>query len=826
MKVSFRRAMLDQLRHIPEVSTFSVDLTGKVVIVTGANVGLGYETAKHLATMSPARLILACRDQQKGDKAVADIVRKTGCKTVTCWKVDISEPSSVEAFADRFAREGGEKLDILIENAGVNTFKFTRTPMGWERTIGTNHLGTAHLTFRMLPYLLRADKPRLVIVASDTHYWVTDPEGADTEDVLQKLNEEGRKGKFYGQFNRYFVSKLFNVLFVRAFATHLPEGTHLTVNAVNPGLCKSSLVREVNPVLAGVMRLFSRSTETGSRMFVHAAISPALSNTTGQYLNVCQVDEPSDFAISQRGASASMRLWDETIAVLSDVDGQSGEPNRKWMKEFGAVYKYTGCFGGEFLVLNDAAAIQHVLRGQTTSYRLDKAMREFLRLVTGEGLIWADGSDHVRQRRLLSPAFNPVFIKSLAPKFASCVSKLVKVWHRQLDTSENTEIYVEVNAHHWMELLNMESLGITAFGLTFGTMEGDNHPLQTAYAGMLHHAYGRPTRMSIAMQSAALHTPAFLVHLIQKLPVPSMERVKTAQSVGRRFSQELIQEKRRLLATNPQLEDRDFLTVLVRAGEKGQKGNLESMTDDDIHNNLTTFWLAGFETATNTSAFALLELASNPDVQKKLVDEVASVLGTSSDCDLSEGFNADEVERMPYLEAVVKETLRRHAAIHSGLFKPAHDDMIPLSTAIDTPEGLSDRVCVRAGQSIIVSFDGFNRSEEIWGPDANDFCPERWIQSEANTVEPGKQCGGMYANLATFGGGPKGCIGWRFAVLEISIFIAAIIRDFELSVSPDWELWRDPSFIATFPMEKGRWKDGPRAMIRVSKRNKNSKRVD
>ncbi|KZO94476.1 NAD(P)-binding protein [Calocera viscosa TUFC12733] len=244
MRLTMTRFIRDQCRRIPEVSTFAVDLTGKVVIVTGANGGLGYETAKHLATMHPAKLILACRNTAAGDKAAADIARDSGCSTVVCWKLDISDAASVKAFVQRFEREGVGKLDILIENAGISSWgsaPFKLAASGYEQTIATNHLGTAHLALRLLPFLLKADKPRLVIVASEVHYWVSDPNEADTEGVLQKLNEKDRKGKFYAQMNRYLVSKLFNVLFVRALAAHLPPGTQLTVNSVNPGMCYSSL---------------------------------------------------------------------------------------------------------------------------------------------------------------------------------------------------------------------------------------------------------------------------------------------------------------------------------------------------------------------------------------------------------------------------------------------------------------------------------------------------------------------------------------------------------------------------------------------------------
>jgi len=332
MQLSFWAAITSLWRPIPEVSTFSVDLTGKVVIVTGANVGLGFETAKHLATMNPTKIILACRNAQKGDQAAAVIGKATSCSTVVCWPVDISDPASVKAFAERFEREGGGKLDIMVENAGVNTFSFKRAVSGYEQTVATNHLGTAHLAFRMLPFLLKAEKPRLVIVASDVHYWCAEPEETDSDGLLQKMNEEGRSGKFYAMGNRYPASKLLNILFTRAFATHLPPGTALTVNAVNPSLCQSELGREFNPLLVFLAKFLARTTEMGSRMFVHAAVAREMEGKNGEYMFACAVDEPSDFVLSDRGASASKRLWSETIEILSEQDGKVLENVKRYLK--------------------------------------------------------------------------------------------------------------------------------------------------------------------------------------------------------------------------------------------------------------------------------------------------------------------------------------------------------------------------------------------------------------------------------------------------------------------------------------------------------------
>jgi len=155
MKPSFWRGVTDQWRAIPPV--ISSDLSGKTVIVTGANIGLGFETAKHFARMNPGKLVLACRNKEKGLEAlkggwsiifvaatwswpstvflVTDIRDETGCQTVELKLLDLADFESVIAFADSFEKEN-ERLDILVENAALGTFEpqpqFTKN--GWELT--------------------------------------------------------------------------------------------------------------------------------------------------------------------------------------------------------------------------------------------------------------------------------------------------------------------------------------------------------------------------------------------------------------------------------------------------------------------------------------------------------------------------------------------------------------------------------------------------------------------------------------------------------------------------------------------------------------------
>jgi len=327
MKLSILQAIQAHLSYLPAPSSYAPGayLADKTVIITGANIGLGFEAAKHLARMQPEKLILACRDAKKGADALEAIRTETGYEAGEVWTVDIASSESVKQFAERFGKEGGGKLDILIENAGVNVPKFERTIDGWERNIGTNHLGTAHLALRLLPYLLLAPKPRLVILASGVHHMTHSPELMNRADVLHSLNREVPDKEFESfetmeGMQRYQVSKTMNVLFGRVLARHLPTSSTLTVSTVDPGFCVSSLLRDHSLVMHIFNRVIARSTETGSRTMVHAAVAPELEGETGVYLSSCKVLEPSDFVVGKEGREAEDNLWTETIDILGKVD--------------------------------------------------------------------------------------------------------------------------------------------------------------------------------------------------------------------------------------------------------------------------------------------------------------------------------------------------------------------------------------------------------------------------------------------------------------------------------------------------------------------------
>ncbi|TFK96207.1 hypothetical protein BDV98DRAFT_536903 [Pterulicium gracile] len=333
MKFSMSSFVYEQWsRPLPVASH---DLTGQTVVVLGANVGLGFEAAKHFARMKPAKLILACRNQSKADDALANLRKETGYEGGEVWLVDLLDFASVSKFGERFHKKEA-RLDIFVANAAVAPTGFEVSEEGYEQTLHVNHLSTALISLLLLPKMeatakLRGSgsKPRLVIVSSEVHHWYQfDAKALAKKDLLKYLGSEEYCTPAEIALGRlYLLSKLLNVFFTRALASRLSS---VTIDTVNPGYCYSGLRRNYAGVQAIVDRLqelaLARSTEVGSRQLVWAALEGKDTEVHGQYISNFGALEPADYVLEN--GDLEERIWDETLAVLSKVEPKVAEVAR------------------------------------------------------------------------------------------------------------------------------------------------------------------------------------------------------------------------------------------------------------------------------------------------------------------------------------------------------------------------------------------------------------------------------------------------------------------------------------------------------------------
>ncbi|WP_237570316.1 SDR family NAD(P)-dependent oxidoreductase [Mycolicibacterium lacusdiani] len=243
------------------------DQTGRVAVVTGANTGLGYETAAALASRG-ARVVLAVRNLDKGKAAADLILRRTPGADVSLQELDLTSLASIEEAAEQL-RADLDRIDLLINNAGVMMTPKGTTKDGFELQFGTNHLGHFAFTGRLLDRVLAAPGSRVVTVSSIGHRL-----GRIRFDDLQSERR-------YSRISAYGQSKLANLLFTYELQCRL-AGTETTALAAHPGGSSSELSRYVPNALQLAFRTLEQSTEMGALPTLRAAIDPAVAG--GEYV--------------------------------------------------------------------------------------------------------------------------------------------------------------------------------------------------------------------------------------------------------------------------------------------------------------------------------------------------------------------------------------------------------------------------------------------------------------------------------------------------------------------------------------------------------------
>lgn len=280
-------------------------MNGKVCIVTGANTGIGFETAAALIGQG-ATVVLACRDESKATTALKEIADRGGSGTGYVMKLDLASLKSVRAFAAGF-RERFQRLDVLVNNAGVMPGKRYTTEDGIEMIFGTNHLGPYLLTRELLDLLKRSAPARIVVVASTMHR-----QGRINFDDLQAERK-------FGPMGIYSNSKLANVMFTFALARRL-EGSGVTVNCLHPGVVRTQIIRKQINDYPAILRplaipflALTLSPAQGARTSIHLASSPEVEGVSGKYFARCKVARSSSRSLD---VPAQEKLWEISARLV------------------------------------------------------------------------------------------------------------------------------------------------------------------------------------------------------------------------------------------------------------------------------------------------------------------------------------------------------------------------------------------------------------------------------------------------------------------------------------------------------------------------------
>ena len=264
-------------------------LSGKVVMVTGANAGMGKEISLGLAGMG-ATLVMVSRDQKRGVLAQADVRQQTGNSDVEVLIADLSSQKSIRQLVNEF-KARHERLNVLVNNAGMTSARRTETVDGLETVFATNHLGPFLLTNLLLPMLSAGAPARIVTVSS----------GAQ---AMGKIDfDDLQSAQSYGEIRAYNASKLANILFTYELARRV-KGSGVTANAVEPGFVKTNLKV---PFPFSIFSFMRGKAVDGAKPTVFLASSPEVDGVSGAFFNNKGV--PIKSSTVTYDESVAGRLW-------------------------------------------------------------------------------------------------------------------------------------------------------------------------------------------------------------------------------------------------------------------------------------------------------------------------------------------------------------------------------------------------------------------------------------------------------------------------------------------------------------------------------------
>ncbi|TEB18519.1 cytochrome P450 [Coprinellus micaceus] len=464
-------------------------------------------------------------------------------------------------------------------------------------------------------------------------------------------------------------------------------------------------------------------------------------------------------------------------------------------KKYGGIAKLHGFFRKPMLFVYDPKALYHIFLKDQHTFEESDSFVGTNQPVFGDGLLSTLGEQHRRQRKMLNPVFSIAHMKRMIPTFFDITFQLREIF---LEKTANGP--TELDMSPLMTSTALEIISQCGLGQKFNTVQvangADEHeyikamkmllPLGASPFLLMVRTMVMPTLYRLKLSNTRFMR--LVVNLVG-IPYRRLRLLKQAVDVMHKTSVGIFNAKKKAVADGEDGDQTDFLSILMRENAKASKE--DQLPDNEVIAQISTIMFAAMDTTSNALCRILYLLSKNQDAQERLRAEIREAKQRFGDGELS----YDQLGSLTYLDAVIRETLRRYSPAAVVTRESNKDAILPLSKPITTTDGAqTQEVYVPKDTMVIISINSINNDPDIWGEDAHEWKPERWLKPLPEEVVEAK-IPGVYSHLMTFIGGGRACIGFKFSEMEMKVVLYTLLDGFKFS--PGKEIYWNMIGVAT-----------------------------
>ncbi|KAJ2930402.1 hypothetical protein H1R20_g6713, partial [Candolleomyces eurysporus] len=449
-------------------------------------------------------------------------------------------------------------------------------------------------------------------------------------------------------------------------------------------------------------------------------------------------------------------------------------------QKYKGVATVLGLFKERILVVDDPKALYHIFVKDQNIYEETRV------LIAGSKVVFGEGDTHRKQRKIMNPVFSPAHMRTMTSQFFNITHKLRDVLIRK--TSEGP---LEIELMSWLTRTSFEIIAQCGFGTSFDKITEDHSEHPFVKSAKLLSPVSRPfflfqLYVLPLITEHNLGTPRFWRRLVDILPIKALHTLRDIVDTMHETALGVFNEKKEALADDEdtfKATRKDIMSALMHANSKASEE--EKLPDNQVLAQITQVLPLSPTILSGALSRIFWLLATYQDVQEKLRSEIREMRKECEEPDY------DRLSAMPYLEAVVRETLRLYPPIIFMGREARQDAILPLSKPIETVDGRKiQEINIPKDTSIFVSLFGSNTSPELWGPDSYEWKPERWLAPLPEKLIEAR-IPGVYSHLMTFVGGGRSCIGFKFAQMEIKVILYILLDQHKFSLPKQEIFWNN-----------------------------------